>query len=154
MGNAANGKPLHWALPSQGFAVDGHAEADGNPAVAPQLTSVTGGVTQVLLVGGAWLPEGKLAWRWSTQIGDAQLPIGAVELDVALGDHVVGIVVQVADRSPATDPFEAIDPWLLTFSRDTGSVQVAPLGDAATARNCPSMAWTVRACLVGRKLAA
>ena len=130
MGNAANGTPLHWAVPRQGFSVDVHAQASGDPITAPVLTVKQGDQGQATALNGLWQSEGKDLWRWSSQLTD--LAVGLTEIDVALGSQIAGIIVQVADRTPQIDPFETIDPWLLTFSRDTGGVQVVPLGDSAT----------------------
>ena len=51
-------------------------------------------------------------------------------------------------------PGEAIAVHGITNAKGQGTLALPNLSAGAWLRNCPSMAWTVRACLVGRKPAA
>ncbi len=128
VGTTAKGAPLRWAVPTQGYTLDVHAEADGPPQQAPTLESTPA----AKVTPGAWQPEGKSGWRWSALVETASADAGPVQWTATLGSQSASLGLTVVERKPANDPFEQPDPWLLTFSRDIGSVAVLTLPEGVT----------------------
>lgn len=135
LGNAANGQPLHWALPRQGFTVDLHAQAPSQPGAPIDLAAYPAdGAAPIALAAAAnWLADGKQAWVAHIAVPPDELKPGEWQLAFKYaGDATATLQLTVAQRSPDIDPFDLEDNWLLVFSRDLNGLQVAKVADEVT----------------------
>ena len=142
MGNGTAGPPFAWAVPEQDWTIEVHAVygEGADPTAVPVLQAeAPDGSLIPLVLQAAW--SGWWAYgHWQAQV-TAALPPGPLRLHAHLpGVATTGsdkrrtvtakpIDVQVAVRTPALDPFDSVDHWQVTFSRDLGTLQVAAVGD-------------------------
>lgn len=119
LGSDVGAAPFTWAVPTQGFQLDVHVVAPSSP---PQDRPRLAG----LPLTGTWTAaEDGAVFR-----AEMQLPAGPRTLTVAWADaSSPPLGVEVVDRTAELDPFDAVDPWLVTRSRDGESLQVVPQAD-------------------------
>ena len=132
--------PFQWTLPPAGWTLDVtmvHGEGWA-PSAPPRIIWRSRADAHIRVViepdavdppGGQWT-EVRDGHVWSARI-TAPLTegTGGFSLQAALDELVSEpLSVDVAELTPALDPFDHIDPWLVTFSRDTGHLVVEPAG--------------------------
>ncbi|MBM4342696.1 MAG: hypothetical protein FJ100_04905 [Deltaproteobacteria bacterium] len=139
MGAAKDGSPLLWAVPAQGFEVEVHAVATVSPARTATLRALQAGSPPVDLAPHAtgWIASAdKKAWRARFAVAAGALGAGQWQLSAHLpstaGERAATAFVVVADRTADIDPFEAVDPWLIDFTRDLAGLKVVAQGDDVT----------------------
>ena len=139
MGKAADSSPLLWAVPRQGFAVQVHAIAAMAPTRTPSVRAVRSDATLVELAADSagWIAQpDKQSWLQTFTAAADSLAVGqwqfTAQLDSAATEHSVSVTMVVADRTPDIDPFDAVDPWLIDFTRDLAGLQVVAQGDDVT----------------------
>ncbi len=125
-----------WTLPPDRWTIEVHVEAgpgwqpDGMPYLLWRFVSashppVVVRAADVSPEGGRWTAvEGGRVWQ--AQVVNAPSPeAGDYTLQAKVGDLLsTPLRLAVAPLSPEADPFEEVDPWLVTFSRDLGRLEV------------------------------
>lgn len=136
---------FHWAVPPQGWTVEAHLThepgwcGDDEPSV---LWGASSGAAPVALSPGAltghW-DRGETASTWRGRV-DAPLPgaMGLFTLRAALGDlSSLPVTVEVRPRTVDIDPFDEVDHWAITFSRDLGDLSVKMQGKTFEVKTLP-----------------
>ncbi len=124
---------FHWAVPPAEWTIEVHVEhaapwcPDGHPALL--WGPLEGDGPAPLAAGtpaGQWHDLGEDGHVWRAVI-QTPLPggLGMFGLRAGIGGLASDTVqLQVAERTPAIDPFDKIDNWAITFSRDQGKLSV------------------------------
>jgi hypothetical protein len=125
-----------WTLPPDRWTIEVHVEAgpgwqpDDMPYLLWRFVSaahapVVIGAGDVSPEGGEWAAiEGGRVWR--AQVVNAPSPdAGDYTLQAKVGDLLsTPLRLAVAPLTPEADPFDAVDRWVVVFSRDLGTVRV------------------------------
>ncbi len=138
MGAATDGSPLLWAVPRQGFELQIHAVAVDPPSRLAAVHVQQGSQAVSLAAESqAWTANpDKKSWHLTFVAMADQLTTGqwqfSAQLESAQGTRKASANLVVADRTADIDPFEAVDPWLLSFNRDLAGLQVVAQGEDVT----------------------
>lgn len=136
---AGKWQPFFWAVPPDGWTIEVHVDHDGDwqPSEVPTVQWATTADMESI-ASSAHTPEDwtstDTGHTWRTRITSSKLTPGALVLGAAVqGVAAVPVNLSVAALASNVDPFETVDSWLLTTSRDLVGISVKKKDDGSVA---------------------